>query len=143
MNNVNIKRLEIVRTIIRIITLTASLGIIPLSIFAPLSSRQIIEDYGLYGSIYTVYHYNIYFALAFVLPVIALVISNGSLKRYYKRCYAEINSQIRTPNLETISVAKGEQQLQQIGRIDIKFCIVCGQPNNAKGNYCNYCGTGM
>ncbi len=140
MNNINIKKLEIVRTITRIVTITASLGIIPLTIFAPLSSRQVIEDYGFYGSIYTVYDYNIYLALAFVLPVLALIITNGNLKRYYKRCYIEVNSPIRTQNIETIKVIQGKQQIQQIGRIDIKFCIVCGQPNNAKGNYCNYCG---
>ena len=111
-----INNLEITRKIVQIATALTVVGCVPLAIFTPWSKERIIEDYGLYGSITWVFHFNIYIAIAYFLPVVGSLFTNGSVKRYFKRRRAEINPQ---------------------------FCIVCGKPNNSKGKFCDYCGTNL
>ena len=144
MSSTNIKKLEFTRKIVQIITIFASVGLISLAIFAPWSSERIIEDYGSYGYSYTVYHYNFYIGLACFLPAIALLATNGSLKRYYKRCRAEIGSPIRVSATETVSVVRSSSNKQQLllaRSDDLRYCIACGKLNDSEGSFCKYCGT--
>ena len=139
----NVKKLEITRKIVQIITIVASAGLIPLAIFAPWSSERIVEDYGSFGSSYTVYHYNIYLGLAYALPVIALLVTNGSLKRYFRRHGAEIISPIRVSSMKTVAVAQSSSNKQQLllaGSDDLRHCIACGESNDSVGSFCKYCG---
>ena len=143
MDSITIGKLGKARIICRLITIVASTGFIPLAIFAPWSSERIIEDYGFYGAIYTVYHYNIYLALAYILPVIGLLVVNGSVKRYFKRLKDETVSPVRVSPTETVFVARNssrKQQIQQIGVIKLHYCIICGQPNDFDSKFCKYCG---
>lgn len=144
MNSMNVKKLEITRRIVQIITIVVSVGLIPLATFAPWSSERIIEDYGDFWSAYTVYHYNIYLGLAYFLPVVALLVTNGSLKRYFKRYRAEIISPIRVSSIKTVSVAQSgsnKQELLFAGANELRYCIICGKSNDFVGSFCKYCGT--
>ena len=143
MSSTNIKKLEINRKIVQIITIVVSVGLIPLAIFAPWSSERIVEDYGSYGYSYTAYHYNIYLGLAYILPVIALLVINGSLKRYFKRQRAEIGSPIRVSPTRTVSVAQSSSNKQQLllaGSDEMQYCIACGKAIDSVGSFCKYCG---
>ena len=143
MDSMNIKKLEITRKIVQIITIVASVGLILLTIFAPWSSERIVKDYGSYGYSYTAYHYNIYLGLAYFLPAIALLVTNGSLKRYFKRHRAEIVSPIRVSSIETVSVAQSSSNKQQLllaGTDDLRYCIACGEAYDSVGSFCKYCG---
>ena len=143
MSSTNIKKLEITRKIVQIITVVVSVGLIPLAILAPWSSERIVEDYGLYGYAYTVYLYNFYLGLAYVLPVIALLAINGSLKRYFKRYRAEIEAPIRVAPIKTTSVVQSSSNNQQLllaGSDDMRYCIACGKSIDSKGSFCKYCG---
>ena len=143
MDSMNVKKLEITRKIVQIITIVVSVGLIPLAIFAPWSSERIVEDYGSFGSSYTVYYYNIYLGLAYFLPAIALLVANGSLKRYFKRYRAEIVSPIRVSPIRTVSVAQSsssKQQLMFAGSDDLRYCIACGESKDSVGSFCKYCG---
>ncbi len=142
-NIISIRRLEIARIIIRIITIVASVGLVPLTFFAPWSSEQILEDYGTYGSAYTVYHFNIYLAIAYILPVVGLLATNGSVKRYLKRQRAETFLPIRVSPTETVLMAQDtskNQQTQQIRVVKLRHCVICGQPNDYNAKFCKYCG---
>ena len=139
-NIISIRRLEIARIIIRIITIVASVGLVPLTFFAPWSSEQILEDYGTYGYYYTVYHFNIYLALAYFLPVIALLATNGSVKRHFKRLRTTTVSSIQVSPTQTVLItqnrSQSQQQHQQIKSVTIRHCIICGQPNDFDSKYC-------
>ena len=143
MDSMNVTRLEITRKIVQIITIVVSVGLIPLAIFAPWSSERIVEDYGSFGSSYTVYHYNIYLGLAYALPVIALLATNGSLKRYFKNHRADIVPPVRVPSIKTVSVAQSgsnKQQLLLAGTDELRYCIACGESIDSVGSFCKYCG---
>ena len=142
-NTIAIKKLEISRMIIRIITILAFVGFLPLAIFTPWSSERIVEDYGTYGSAYTVYHFNIYLAIAYVLPVIGLLATNGSVKRYLKRQRAETFLPVQVSPTETVLMAQyssKNQQTQQIRVVKLRHCVICGQPNDYNAKFCKYCG---
>lgn len=144
MGSTNIKKLEITRKIVQVITILVSVGLITLAIFAPWSSERIVEDYGSFGSSYTVYHYNIYFGLACFLPAIASLVINGSLKRYFKRYRAGTVPPIRVSPTETVSIAQNSSNKQQLllaGSDDLRYCIACGESNDFVGSFCKYCGT--
>lgn len=111
--------------------------------FDPWSNERIVEDYGSYGSIYTVYHFNIYLALAYIVPVIELCVVNGSVKRYIKHLKAEKIIPIRISPTQTVMIAQNnsrKQQTQQIGVIELRHCVICGQPNDYDSKFCKYCG---
>lgn len=132
------------RMIIRITTAIVITWFAPLGIFTPWSSERIIEDYGAYGSAYTVYHFNIYLAIAYFLPVVGLLVANGSVKRYLKQSIAESVVPIRVSPTETVLFAKNSsknQQAQQIRIINLRHCIICGQPNDYNAKFCKYCGS--
>ncbi len=96
-----------------------------------------------FGSSYTVYHYNIYLGLSYFLPVIDLLVNNGSLKRYFRRHRAEIVSPIRVSSIKTVSVAQSSSNKQQLllaGSDDLRYCIACGKANDSVGSFCKYCG---
>ncbi len=142
-NTILFKKLEITRMMIRIATAIVTAWFVPLAIFTPWSSERIIEDYGTYGSAYTVYHFNIYLAIAYILPVVGLLVSNGSVKRYLKRQRAEIFTQIQVSPTETVLMAQDSsknQQTQQIRVVKLRHCVICGQPNDYNAKFCKYCG---
>ena len=144
MGSMNVKKLEITRKIVQVIAIVVSVGLIPLAIIVPWSSKLIVEDYGTFGSVYTVYHYNIYLGLAYILPVVALLVTNGSLKRYFKRYRTEIISPIRVSSIKTVSVAQSgsnKQELLLAGANELRYCIICGKSNDYSGSFCKYCGT--
>lgn len=129
--------------IIRIATAIVTAWFVPLAIFTPWSSERIIEDYGTYGSAYTVHHFNIYLALAYILPVVGLLAANGIVKRYFKRQRAETFLPIRVSPTETVFMAQEtskNQQTQQIRVVKLRHCVICGQPNDYNAKFCKYCG---
>lgn len=131
------------RMIIRITTAIVITWFVPLGIFTPWSSERIIEDYGAYGSAYTMYHFNIYLAIAYFLPVVGLLVTNGSIKRYLKQSRAESIVPIRVSPTKTVFLAKNSsknQQTQQIRVVNLRHCIICGQPNDYNAKFCKYCG---
>jgi len=144
MDGMNVTKLEITRKVIQVITIVVSVGLIPLAIFDPWSSELIVEDYGSFGSSYWVYHYNIYLGLAYFLPAFALLVTNGSLKRYFKGYRAEIISPIRVSPINSVSVAQSgsnKQELLLAGANELRYCIICGKSDNYSGSFCKYCGT--
>ena len=142
-NKISVKRLDLTRMVVRITTAVVSVWFVPLAIFTPWSRERIVEDYGFYGSITTVYHFNIYLALSYIIPVVGLLVANGSVKRYLKHIRAETIAPIRISPTETVFIAQNSsknQQSQQIGEIKIRHCIICGQPNDYNSKFCKYFG---
>ncbi len=142
-NTIPFKKLDITRMIIRIVTTIVTSWFVPLAIFTPWSSERIIEDYGTYGSAYTVYHFNIYLAISYILPVVGLLVTNGSVKRYLTRQRAETFLPIRVSPTETVLMAQDtskNQQTQQIRIVKLRHCVICGQPNDYNAKFCKYCG---
>jgi hypothetical protein len=110
----NINRLEIIRRMVQAVAIVMTVAFVPLAIFTPWSLEEVVEDWGVYVERYDVIRFDLYIALAYVVPVVGLLVTNGSMKRYFKRIKAELNETSR-------------------------FCIICGKNNI--GSYCTYCGT--
>lgn len=98
-NIMNIKNLEITRRIVQVITIVASVGLALLVYFTPWSQETVI-------------HYNLFRGLAYFLPMIGLLVINGSVKRYFKRRVKDIST-IRISPVETASVMQSRSEIQQ------------------------------
>jgi len=96
-------------------TIVGILILTPLTVVAPWSSELVVEDYGYYGLIYVLYHYNTSIALAYLIPMVGLIVANKSVKSYFWRVRAETR----------------------------KYCIICGKSSDYKGKFCTYCGNDL
>ena len=139
----NINNLDITRRIVQIATILTVVSCGLLGIIAPYRLEQVIRDYGNFYSSTWEASFDIYLAIAFFLPVIGSLVTNGSLKRYYKRRKAENFTPIRVSPTETVLIAQNnskKQRTQQIGVINIRHCVICGLPNDYDSKFCKYCG---
>ena len=108
----DIKKLAIIRRVLQAITAVVIVSLIPLGAIVPWSNEVVVEDFGYYGHIYTIYHYNTSIALVYFIPAVSLVVTNKGVKNYLWRVRAETRS----------------------------ICIICGKSNDYRREFCEYCG---
>ncbi len=139
----NLNNLDIVRRIVQIATIITAVSCGSLGIIAPYSYVQVIHDYGTIYSRTWEARFDILLAIAFFIPVIFTLATNGSLKRYCKRRRADSLTTIRVSPTETALLPNNnskKQQTQQVRIVNMKHCIICGQPNDYNAKFCKYCG---
>ncbi len=107
MNIMNVKNLEMTRRIVQVTTIVASIGLVILGSFTPWSQEIVTE----------LFHYNLFLGLTYFLPMIGLLVINGSVKRYFNRRVKNISTNRRLP-VETVSVMQERSEIQQLQQIE-------------------------